>query len=107
MGGVGLVLIYKNIYNALVKRIGGRSADVDRLAKFGGPAVTVAASLPKELADAIRALVGKREFSRFVGDALARELIDRERAAYVEEAIARHGPLDTKLVADLEELFRR
>ncbi len=77
------------------------------MAKFSGPIVTVVASLPKELADAIRALVGKREFSRFVGEALARELIDRERAAYVDEAIARHGPLDQNLVAELEELFRQ
>jgi hypothetical protein len=103
----GLVLIYNKIYNLIVKRSARRAAQIDRLAKFSGPIVTVAASLPKELADAIRALVGKREFSRFVGEALARELVDRERAAYVDEAIARHGPLDQNLVAELEELFRR
>jgi hypothetical protein len=35
------------------------------------------------IAVSIRAKVGKREFSRFVGRALARELVDQNRAAYL------------------------
>ncbi|GAC1541093.1 MAG: hypothetical protein NVS2B17_18080 [Candidatus Velthaea sp.] len=79
----------------------------DPLARFGGPAETIAASLPKELAEAIRAQVGKRAFSQFVGQAVARELIDRNRAAYVEGMEALHGPLDPAVVAEYEKIFDR
>jgi hypothetical protein len=79
----------------------------DPLARFSGPAETIAASLPKELADAIRAQVGKREFSRFVARALARELVDRNRAAYVASFEADHGPLDPGLVASFEDVLDR
>jgi len=37
--------------NFVMKRVESGSRDVHRLSKFGGPAVTVAASLPKELVD--------------------------------------------------------
>lgn len=79
----------------------------DPLARFSGPAETIAASLPKELADAIRAQVGKREFSRFVARALARELVDRNRAAYVASFEADQGPLDPELVASFEDVLDR
>lgn len=79
----------------------------DPLARFSGPAETVAASVPSELTAAIRAKVGKREFSRFVGRALARELVDQSRAAYVASFEEDHGPLDPRLTASLEALFAR
>jgi hypothetical protein len=82
-------------------------ASLDLLSRFGGPAETIAASLPKELADAIRSQVGKRGFSRFVGRALARELIDQNRAAYVSGMESIHGPVDSELVAQLEEVLGR
>jgi hypothetical protein len=83
------------------------SADDDPLARFAGPAETVAASVPRALTAAIRAKVGKREFSRFVGRALARELVDQNRAAYVTSFEKNHGPLDPQLMARLEALFAR
>jgi hypothetical protein len=68
---------------------------------------TVAASVPRALTAAIRAKVGKREFSRFVGRALARELVDQNRAAYVASFEKDHGPVDPQLTARLEALFAR
>jgi hypothetical protein len=81
--------------------------DDDPLTRFAGPAETVAASVPRALTAAIRAKVGKREFSRFVGRALARELVDQNRAAYVTSFEKDHGPLDSQLTARLEALFTR
>jgi hypothetical protein len=82
-------------------------ANDDPLARFAGPAETVAASVPRALAAAIRAQIGKREFSRFVERALARELVDQNRAAYVASFEKDHGPLDPHLTARLEALFAR
>jgi hypothetical protein len=79
----------------------------DPLARFAGPAQTIAASVPRALTAAIRAKIGKREFSRFVGRALARELVDQNRAAYVISYEKDHGPLDPQLTARLEALFAR
>ncbi len=83
------------------------SADDDPLARFAGPAQTVAASVPRALTVAIRAKVGKREFSRFVARALARELVDQNRAAYVVSYEKQHGPIDSQLTDRLEALFDR
>jgi hypothetical protein len=63
--------------------------------------------VPGALAAAIRAKVGKREFSSFVGRALARELLDQNRAAYVASFEKDHGLLDPQLTARLEALFAR
>ncbi|MGC2033368.1 MAG: hypothetical protein WA642_25355 [Steroidobacteraceae bacterium] len=82
-------------------------ADDDPLARFAGPSQTVAASVPRALTTAIRAKVGKREFSRFVARALARELVDQNRAVYVSSYEKDHGPIDPQLTARLEALFAR
>jgi hypothetical protein len=82
-------------------------ADDDPLARFSGPSETVAASVPRALTAAIRAKVGKRQFSRFVARALARELVDQNRAAYVASFEKDHGPVDPQLTARLEALFVR
>src|SRR5271168_3151991 len=82
-------------------------ANDDPLARFAGPAQTIAASVPRALTAAIRAKIDKREFSRFVGRALARELVDQNRAAYVISHEKDHGPLDPQLTARLEALFAR
>jgi hypothetical protein len=42
-----------------------------------------------------------------VGRAMARELIDQNRAAYVASFEADHGPLDPRLTVRLETLFSR
>jgi hypothetical protein len=104
-------LIYSSSYNLSMRSPRGKSslfrADDDPLARFAGPSETVAASVPRALTAAIRAKVGKREFSRFVGRALARELVDQNRAAYVASFEKDHGPLDPQLTARLEALFAR
>ena len=82
-------------------------ADNDPLTRFAGPAQTIAASVPRALTAAIRAKIGKREFSRFVGQALARELVDQNRAAYVASFEKDHGPIDPQLTARLEALLAR
>ncbi len=108
---IELGLIYTPTYNANVKNTRGKrstfSADEDPLARYAGPAQTVAASVPRALTVAIRAKVGKREFSRFVARALARELVDQNRAAYVVSYEKDHGPIDSQLTARLEALFAR
>ena len=83
------------------------TTDDDPLNRFAGPAETVAASVPRALTAAIRAKVGKREFSRFVGRALARELADQNRAAYVASFEEKNGPIDPELTARLQALFAR
>ncbi len=80
---------------------------VDPVALFGGPSATIAASVPARLADAIRAQAGKGEFSRVVTIALARWLVDRNLAAYVESFEADHGPLDPVVVARIEAALNR
>jgi hypothetical protein len=82
-------------------------ADNDPLIRYSGPAQTVAASVPRALTAAIRAKVGKREFSSFVARAMARELVDQNRAAYVNSYEKEHGPIDDKLTASFEALFSR
>jgi hypothetical protein len=79
----------------------------DPLERYAGPAETVAASVPRGLAAAIRKKIGKREFSSFVARALARELVDQNRAAYVESFEQEQGPLDPQVTARFEALFER
>jgi hypothetical protein len=108
---MGFEAIYSLIYNHLMKSPRAKPtpfrADDDPLTRFAGPAETVAASVPGTLAAAIRAKVGKREFSRFVGRALARELVDQNRAAYVASFEKDHGLIDPQLTARLAALFAR
>jgi len=65
----------------------------DPLTRFAGPVQTIAASVPRALIAAIRAKIGKREFSHFVSQALARELVDQNRAGYVTSFEKDHDPL--------------
>jgi hypothetical protein len=104
-------LIYSSNYNLAMKTPRSKRpifrADDDPLTRFAGPAQTIAASVPRALTVAIRAKIGKREFSRFVGQALARELVDQNRAAYVASFEKDHGPIDPQLTARLEALLAR
>jgi hypothetical protein len=83
------------------------SSITDPLAQFNGPVETVAASVPRDLIDAIRATTGKRKFSQFVGRALAREFIDTKRAEFVADMEAIHGPVDPELVKAYEAVLDR
>ncbi len=89
------------------KKKANSRADNDPLIRYSGPAQTVAASVPRALTAAIRAKVGKREFSSFVARAMARELVDQNRAVYVSSYEKEHGPIDEKLTASFEVLFSR
>jgi hypothetical protein len=104
-------MIYSLSYNSVMskprKKPSLPRADDDPLTRYAGPSETVAASVPRALTVAIRAKVGKREFSRFVGRALARELVDQNRAAYVASFEKDHGSVDPQLTARLEALFAR
>jgi hypothetical protein len=108
---MGFGIIYSWSYNPSMRtprsKVSIFRADDDPLTRFAGPAQTVAASVPRALTAAIRAKVGKREFSRFVARALARELVDQNRAAYVFSHEKDHGPIDPQLTARLEALFAR
>jgi len=103
--------IYSLSYNLGMERPRKRPsisrAHDDPLTRYAGPSETVAASVPRALTAAIRAKVGKREFSRFVGRALARELVDQNRAEYVASFEKDHGSVDPQLTARLEALFAR
>jgi hypothetical protein len=103
--------IYSLSYNRTMKAPRSKRpilrAGDDPLTRFAGPSQTIAASVPRALTVAIRAKIGKREFSRFVGQALARELADQNRAAYVASFEKDHGPIDPQLTARFEALLAR
>ncbi|MCC3770878.1 hypothetical protein [Streptomyces sp. UNOC14_S4] len=58
-----------------------------------GPATRVSLSLPEGTAEAIRARVGKREFSAFITAAVERELRGQVLDDYLADYEQRKGPL--------------
>jgi len=58
---------------------------------MSGPTETIAASIPRALALAVRAQTGKREFSRFVAQAMHRALLRRNLESLVKDLIAEFG----------------
>lgn len=58
-----------------------------------GPATRVSLSLPEGTAEAIRARVGKREFSAFIAEAVERELRGQVLDEYVADCESRKGPV--------------
>ena len=58
-----------------------------------GPATRVSLSLPEGTAEAIRARVGKREFSAFIADAVERELRGQVLDEYLADHESRKGPV--------------
>ncbi|WP_225801049.1 hypothetical protein [Streptomyces sp. NK15101] len=58
-----------------------------------GPATRVSLSLPEGTAEAIRARVGKREFSAFVAAAVERELRGQVLDEYLADYERRNGPV--------------
>jgi hypothetical protein len=71
-----------------------------------GPSETIAASIPKALANAVRACIGKREFSRFVTQAMRRELTRRNRESLVHDLIAEIGAPNEDEIRKIDELMR-
>lgn len=58
-----------------------------------GPATRVSLSLPEGTAEAIRARVGKREFSAFITEAVERELRGQVLDEYLADYEGRKGPV--------------
>ncbi|WP_326555474.1 hypothetical protein [Micromonospora sp. NBC_01813] len=57
-----------------------------------GPATGVSLSLPEGTAEAIRARVGKRQFSAFIAKAVERELRGQVLDEYLADYESRKGP---------------
>jgi hypothetical protein len=58
-----------------------------------GPATRVSLSLPEGTVEAIRARVGKREFSAFIAEAVERELRGQVLDEYLANYEIRKGPV--------------
>jgi hypothetical protein len=71
-----------------------------------GATETIAASVPTALAKAVRAQTGKREFSRFVVQALHRELVRRNLDTLVNDLVAEVGPLDPAEMRAIDDVMR-
>jgi hypothetical protein len=79
----------------------------DTVAPFDGPHETIAASVPKTMAKTVREMVGARGFSKFVTDALAREVARRNREELIAVMEAESGPADPELVVRYRRLLSR
>jgi hypothetical protein len=64
----------------------------------GGKVRKVSVSMPEELAEAVRARTGSGGFSRYVADAVDREIRHDLIGELVEEFEAIHGPIPQKLL---------
>ena len=70
-----------------------------------GPATRVSLSLPEGTAEAIRARVGKREFSAFVADAVERELRGQILDEYLADYESRKGPVSEHARRQARQVF--
>ncbi|KAB8163362.1 hypothetical protein FH609_021440 [Streptomyces sp. 3MP-14] len=70
-----------------------------------GPATRVSLSLPEGTAEAIRARVGKREFSAFVTAAVERELRGQVLDEYLADYERRRGPVSETARQRARQIF--
>ncbi|MBW6433199.1 hypothetical protein KZ829_05510 [Actinoplanes hulinensis] len=70
-----------------------------------GPATRVSLSLPEGTAEAIRARVGKREFSAFIAEAVERELRGQVLDEYLADYESRKGPVSEKARQRARQIF--
>ena len=70
-----------------------------------GPATRVSLSLPEGTAEAIRARVGKREFSAFVAAAVERELRSQILDEYLADYERRQGPVPPEARERARQVF--
>ncbi|MEV3872724.1 hypothetical protein [Streptomyces sp. NPDC049906] len=70
-----------------------------------GPATRVSLSLPEGTAEAIRARVGKREFSAFVAAAVERELRGQVLDEYLADYEGRKGPVSERARQQARQVF--
>ncbi len=72
----------------------------------GDPTLTVAASVPRSIVEAVKAQVGARGFSRFVSTALERELRHVARRELIDAVVEQSGPLDPAHLKAARKLLR-
>ncbi|MYZ39894.1 MULTISPECIES: hypothetical protein [unclassified Streptomyces] len=70
-----------------------------------GPATRVSLSLPEGTAEAIRARVGKREFSAFITTAVERELRGQILDEYLADYERRKGPVSEAAQGRARQVF--
>ncbi|MFJ8658400.1 hypothetical protein [Streptomyces sp. NPDC093795] len=70
-----------------------------------GPATRVSLSLPEGTAEAIRARVGKREFSAFIAGAVERELRGQVLDEYLADYERRKGSVSERARQDARQIF--
>ena len=70
-----------------------------------GPATRVSLSLPEGTAEAIRARVGKREFSAFIAEAVERELRGQVLDEYLADYESRKGPVSQEARQRARQVF--
>ena len=70
-----------------------------------GPATRVSLSLPEGTAEAIRARVGKREFSAFIAEAVERELRGQVLDEYLADYESRKGPVSEQARQRARHIF--
>ncbi|GAA0340450.1 hypothetical protein QZH56_20775 [Streptomyces olivoreticuli] len=70
-----------------------------------GPATRVSLSLPEGTAEAIRARVGKREFSAFITAAVERELRGQILDEYLADYERRNGPVSERAQERARQVF--
>ncbi|MEU2869108.1 hypothetical protein ABZ769_07870 [Streptomyces olivoreticuli] len=70
-----------------------------------GPATRVSLSLPEGTAEAIRARVGKREFSAFITEAVERELRGQILDEYLADYERRNGPVSEHAQERARQVF--
>jgi hypothetical protein len=70
-----------------------------------GPATRVSLSLPEGTAEAIRARVGKREFSAFIAEAVERELRGQVLDEYLADYESRKGPVSPQARQQARQVF--
>ncbi|MEU5644335.1 hypothetical protein [Streptomyces milbemycinicus] len=70
-----------------------------------GPATRVSLSLPEGTAEAIRARVGKREFSAFIASAVERELRGQILDEYLADYERRKGPVSKEAQERARQIF--
>ncbi|RSS35420.1 hypothetical protein [Streptomyces sp. WAC08241] len=70
-----------------------------------GPAMRVSLSLPEGTAEAIRARVGKREFSAFIAAAVERELRGQMLDEYLADYESRKGPVSDQARHGARQVF--
>lgn len=69
-------------------------------------AVKVSVSMPGRTIADVRSRVGKNQFSRYVTEAVERQLRMDKLGEIVDAHVAEHGPIDPEIIKEVEEEWR-